>query len=208
MDEKKKEEASLELGFNLDELNAPLEELIDNKKILVYHKAIGINPIQYGGAAAVFVSGIVADQLFKLGEIEVEEPKMNDQLKGTVQNYVNCFRSAACSVMQTNTGQTFDIIPFDDGVLLRILQKPGLTNSDNFLPKVSSLKDAFESVSKNIGDILPADKISEAKIAKTGIYLSDYIYIVKGIDDEFWKEEAAIKEVNGINSYALRALKK
>ncbi|GEC77929.1 hypothetical protein [Flavobacterium aquatile] len=205
MDEKKKAEASLELGFDVD---APLQELIDNKNILLYHNAIGFSPKLYGTAKAVLVSAMLADQLFKQADIIAQEPKMDSQLKENVQNYVNCFRSAACSVMQTNAGQTFDIVPFDDGVLLRILQKPGLTNSDNFLPKVSSLKDAFDSVAKNIIEILPANKISETSITKTGIYLSDYIYIVKGIDDEFWKEESAINEVNSINSHALKILKK
>lgn len=134
--------------------------------------------------------------------------EMDIELKSKVQNYVNCFRSVASSVIQTNAGQIFDIIPFEGGVLMRIEQKPGITNADNFYNRAANLKDAFQRVAKDITQIVPTSKIAAEKIEKTDIYVSDYIYIVKGEDEKFWTEDIAKKEVKGIAEFAMSKNKK
>lgn len=216
MNEKNKEELSKKLGIKVDDLDLGLEELIDRKKILVYHNKI--NPSLYGSATAVIVSSIMADHIFNQPEVIAEVSKMEIQyepnFKRQIQTYVSTFRKRFSEFLEDGIGQEISIVGFSTGVLIDIRQDPEISSADIFMQKTQNLTEAFNQIGKEINHFLNDDQNAklqakfqnEVSNESTEIFIGTGISLVKGNAEQLWTKVAAEKDVKSVIN-AIKAIK-
>lgn len=126
------------------------------------------------------------------------------ELQNNIQVYINCFRSEIGKFLNTSIGQIFKIASFDSGVVVTIEQKPFVSNSDNFIGSVSSLKDALMLLNVDTKQYLKDQRFEgfEQKIRQgdnpfkdVEIFLANPLLIIKDTKKENWNDIEARKDV-------------